>query len=131
MHKPGLSMVYITRHAYRPFNPPTDVMELADKIVVLVEVAGIRTEELKITLTSQQLVITGLRERPQHAAPAYHQVEIYFGEFRVDVALPWPVDSEAVSANYDDGFLKVELPRKTATHIPIVDINNAEQQDQA
>jgi len=122
-------MVYITRHTYRPFNPPTDVMELADKIVVLVEIAGIRTEELKITLMNQQLVISGVRERPQHTTPAYHQVEIFFGEFRVDVALPWPVDSEAVSANYDDGFLKVELPRKAATHIPIVDLNNAEQQD--
>jgi HSP20 family protein len=122
-------MVYITRHTYRPFNPPTDVMELADKIVVLVEIAGIRTEELKITLMNQQLVVTGVRERPQYTTPAYHQVEIFFGEFRVDVALPWPVDSESVSANYDDGFLKVELPRKTATHIPIVDMTNTEQQD--
>ncbi|MBZ0290483.1 MAG: Hsp20/alpha crystallin family protein [Anaerolineae bacterium] len=122
-------MVYLTRHAYRPFNPPTDVIELADKIVVLVEIAGIRTEELKITLSNQQLVITGLRERPQHTAPAYHQVEIFFGEFRVDVALPWPVDSESVSASYDDGFLKVELPRKAVTHIPIVDMNTTEQQE--
>lgn len=122
-------MVYITRHAYRPFNPPTDVIELADKILVLVEIAGIRSEELKITLNNQHLVITGVRERPQHAASAYHQVEIFFGEFRVDVVLPWPVDSDAVVANYDDGFLKVELPRKPVRQIPVVDLNTTEQQD--
>lgn len=129
MNKPGLSRVYITRHTYRPFNPPTDVIELADRLVVLVEIAGIRSEELKITLMNQHLVITGVRERPQHAASAYHQVEIFFGEFRVDVVLPWPVDSDAVAASYDDGFLKVELPRKATRQIPIVDKNTTDQQD--
>lgn len=120
-------MVYISKHAYKPFTPPTDVIELADKLIVLVEIAGIRAHELKITLLNEHLVITGFRERPQHTSPAYHQVEIIFGEFRVEVALPWPVESDAVTANYDEGFLKVELPRKAARHIPIVDLTNAEQ----
>lgn len=128
MNKPGLTM-YITRHAYRPFCPPTDVIELADKIVVLVEIAGIRSDDLKITLAQQQLIIAGFRDRPQHTASAFHQVEIFFGEFRVDVHLPWPVDSESVTASYDDGFLKVELPRRAARQIPIADLNNTEQQD--
>ncbi len=130
MNKPGLTM-YITSHAYRSFNPPTDVIELADRLLVLVEIAGIRTDDLKITLTHEQLVITGFRDRPQHSASAFHQVEIFFGEFRVDIHLPWPVDAEAVTASYDDGFLKVELPRRPARQIPIVDLNDAEQQDQS
>jgi len=128
MNKPGMTM-YITRHAYRPFSPPTDVIELADKLLVVVEIAGLRAEDLKITLAHEQLIIAGFRDRPQHTASAFHQVEIFFGEFRVDVHLPWPVDSESVTATYDDGFLKVELPRRAAVQIPIVDLNNADQQD--
>lgn len=122
-------MVYITKHAYRPFNPPTDVIEAGDKIIVLVEIAGIRSEDLKLTLTNQHLVITGVRDRPQQTASAYHQVEIFFGDFRVDVVLPWPVDSDTVTASYDDGFLKVELPRQAVRQIPIADINTTEKQD--
>lgn len=122
-------MVYISRRAYRPFTPPTDVIELADKIVILVEIAGIRAEDLKITLLNQNLLITGFRERPRHSGPAYHQVEIVYGEFRIEVVLPWPVDSDSVSANYQDGFLTVELPRKAARQIPIAELKTAEKQD--
>jgi HSP20 family protein len=129
MTKPGQTMVYISKHAYRPFTPPTDVIELADKVLILVEVAGIRPDDLKITLQHQTVVIAGFRERPQHTGSAYHQVEIFFGEFRVEVALPWPVESEAVTASYEEGFLKVELPRKATRQIPIVDLSNTEEQD--
>ena len=114
------------QHNTHPFAPPTDVIELADKLVILVEIAGMRTNELNITLMDRQVVISGTRERPQFHNPAYQQVEIGFGEFRIDVNLPWAVERDAVSASYEAGFLQVELPRKTGRQIPIVDVSNVE-----
>ncbi len=116
------------RRANRQFAPPTDIIELEDKLVVVVEIAGMRTADFDITLHNRTLTITGVRERIVMDNPAYHQVEIHFGEFRIDLPLPWPVQPEGVSASYQHGFLYVELPRQPAEHIPIVEMN-AEEQD--
>lgn len=111
------------RHANRSFNPPTDVIELPDRIIVMVEVAGMRAHDLDITLLERHLVISGKRERPQHVNPAYHQVEIGYGEFRIEFDLPWALEREAVNATYEAGFLQVELPRKSPQTIRIVEVN--------
>lgn len=108
------------RGTTRPFTPPTDVIELADKLIVLVEIAGMRASDFNITLLDHHLLITGTREFPQHTNAAFHQVEIGFGEFRVEVALPWIVEREQVTATYETGFLQVELPRKPARQINVI-----------
>lgn len=115
------------RSATRSFTPPTDVIELDDKIMVVVEIAGMRPNALSITLLQRHLIISGVRERPQHMGAAYHQVEIGFGEFRVEIALPGPVDRESVSASYENGFLQIELPRQPVRQIRVVELNTAEQ----
>lgn len=110
----------------RPFTPPTDVIELPDKVLVLVEIAGMQTENLNITLNSRRLSISGTRAKPQHLNAAYHQVEIGFGDFRVELDLPWTVEREAVSASYESGFLEVELPRKAALNIRVTELSSDE-----
>jgi HSP20 family protein len=107
--------------ATRTFSPPTDVIELADKILVVVEVAGIQTHALEITLLDRQMVIQGTRTQPEHPNPAYHQVEIGYGVFRTEVGLPWAIERERVSASYEAGFLTIELPRKAARTILVQD----------
>jgi HSP20 family protein len=116
----------LVRHSNRTFSPPTDVIELADKLLVVIEIAGVRSSDLDITLLERHLVIRGLRKRSQHPNPAYHQVEIAYGEFRIEVMLPWTVNRDSVSATYESGFLQIELPRKPARNIRIVDNNEAE-----
>lgn len=109
--------VWLTR---RRFVPPTDVIELADKIIVLVEIAGMRANDFNVALNANQLVITGTREHPPFQNAAYHQVEINYGEFRVEVTFPWAVQQEGVTASYRDGFLQVELPRVPESRIHVV-----------
>jgi len=116
----------LVRHSNRSFSPPTDVIELADKLLVIIELAGIRSSDLDITLLERHLVISGRRERPKHPNPAYHQVEIAHGEFRIEVMLPWAVNRETVSATYEAGFLQIELPHKPVRTIRIVDTHEAE-----
>jgi HSP20 family protein len=123
-------MVLVTQYVHRPFAPPTDVIELSDRLLVLVEIAGMRSDDLKIALLNRHLVISGFRERPQLSGSAYHQVEIIFGEFRVEIALPWPVERDAVQAAYNNGFLQVELPRELPRQIPVTGLNRSEEQDE-
>ena len=107
----------------RQFVPPTDVIEFEDHILVVVEIAALRPADLSITLLENQLVITGTRERPPLQNAAYHQVEIGYGEFRVEIALPWSLQRDQVSATYRDGLLKVELPRQPQSQISVTDVN--------
>ena len=115
------------RSSGRKFAPPTDIIELSDKIVVLVEIAGMRVEDFNLALFNRNLVITGVRERPNFTKPAYHQVEIGVGHFRLEIQLPIPVDTNSVSARYYDGFLQIDLPRRAEKQIRIT---NVEQQDE-
>lgn len=112
----------------RQFTPPTDMIEQVDKLLVIVEIAGMRAGDFNIILYNRQLTITGIRQRPDTAVAAYHRVEIGFGKFRIDLNLPWSVDREAVSTSYEHGFLTIEIPRKPAEHIRVVDRSAQEQE---
>jgi len=106
-----------------PFTPPTDVLEFPDKLLVFIEIAGMRPSDFTITLLNNQLVVAGVRERPSYQGAAYHQVEIGYGDFRVEVTLPWPVEQDKVEAVYRDGFLQIELPRRPEKAIRIINVN--------
>jgi HSP20 family protein len=113
----------------RPFVPPFDVTELADRIVILIEVAGMNAEDFNITLTNDRLTVSGVRHRPNQDSGAYHRVEIGFGEFRVNVPLLWSVQTHSVSATYREGFLRVDLPRTQNKRIPVVTAVESTEQD--
>jgi len=118
----------MVRRASRRFTPPTDVIEFPDRLVVLIEIAGMQTEDFQITLLNRNLIVSGFRNRPPFDNPAYHQVEIGFGEFRVEIGLPWPVQQDEVGATYGEGFLQIDLPRLATEQIQITTANNEEQE---
>ena len=118
-------------HNKRQFVPPSDIIELADRMIVQVEIAGMKPTDLSISLHNRHLIISGHRDRQPLGHAAYHQVEIGYGEFRVEVTLPWPVSRDDVSASYRDGFLQVDLPRSPETQIRIVDVNAADAEPES
>lgn len=109
------------------WHPPTDVYELDDRLIVTVEIAGMREGDFSVTLQAQQLIISGIRQRVNSADCAYHQLEIRFGEFRTEVNLPWPVQRDDVSATYRDGFLRVEMPHAGKRQVEIVNVDIEEE----
>ncbi len=111
----------------RQFTPPTDVIEMSEKILVMVEIAGMRAGDFNIVLQNRQLTITGTRQRPGTEVAAYHQVEIGFGEFRIDLMLPWAASRDGVSATYEHGFLTIELPRKPVERVRVIDLDSQQQ----
>jgi len=107
------------------WQPPTDVYEDDAGLVVQVEIAGMRSEDFSISLAGQTLVVAGVRT-DSASKQMYHQMEIRFGEFRAEVYLPWSVEPEDVEASYEDGFLKVCLPRPMAQCVPVVEVGREE-----
>ncbi|NOG63674.1 MAG: Hsp20/alpha crystallin family protein [Chloroflexi bacterium] len=113
------------------WRPPTDVYEADDRLIVCVEIAGMRDGEFHITIDERLLVISGVRIRDyEHPQPSLHQLEIRHGEFRVELMLPWAVDRSRIEANYRDGFLQVELPRRQDRQIHIINVRIDENDEE-
>jgi HSP20 family protein len=115
--KPSRWRIATRSHAWRP---PTDVFEREADLVVRVEIAGMKDEDFSISLTGRNLVIRGLRPDVSERR-AYHQMEIFFGDFVCEVELPCDVIADQVHAEYQRGFLRVVLPKKKAQKIQVED----------
>jgi HSP20 family protein len=102
------------------WRPPTDVFETENTIVVRVEVAGMREEDFSIELTGRSLLVRGSRQDvPERRA--FHQMEIHFGEFAIELELPNYIEADQVQAVYSDGFLRVHLPKARPRQISIAE----------
>lgn len=108
------------------WQPATDAYEAEDRFIVVIEMAGMQAGNFTVTLANRQLIIEGRRTPPiDERVTAYHQLEVRYGDFRTAINLPWVVDRESISATYEDGFLKVVLPRqKQENEITVVNISS-------
>ena len=95
--------------------PPTDVYETADAVVILVEMAGIRNEEVEVEVQDDRLIVRGHRvDRRSARQRRYIQMEICHGSFERILPLPAQVNAEQAEVSYDDGFLEIILPKVSA-----------------
>ncbi|MBW3563236.1 MAG: Hsp20/alpha crystallin family protein [Acidobacteria bacterium] len=93
--------------------PAVDIMEENDTIVVRAELPGIRKEDINISFENGVLTLEGTREFEDETKERnYHRVERSYGRFVRSFTLPRSVDSERISASYEDGVLEVALPKK-------------------
>jgi HSP20 family protein len=102
------------------WQPPTDVYETEETIVVQIEIAGMRDAEFVISLEQRTLAIGGVRPA-RISRGACHQLEIPSGEFVSMIELPAAVDYDRVEAEYLDGFLVVTLPKAKPRQVHISD----------
>lgn len=95
------------------WRPPVDIHETAAHVLVKIELAGVREENLDITLYDNALVVTGRREddseHDEHIC--YHEAQVHYGPFRAEILLPTAVRSDAVTTSYEHGFLRIRLPK--------------------
>ncbi len=119
--KPNMELALGSRR--QAFRPPCDVFETDEHIVVRVEIAGMREEDFRISLDGLVLRIEGSRGDATEKL-AYQRMEINYGEFRLAVRLPHPVNQSEVEASYDRGFLSVYIPRQPQRRrIPIAEVS--------
>lgn len=91
---------------------PVDVHQTANDIIIRAFVAGVRPDELNISISRDMVEIDGSRlERDQVSASDYFTRELFWGSFSRTIMLPQEVDVEASSATAKDGLLTIILPR--------------------
>ena len=92
--------------------PTVDLYEDRDKLVVKVEVPGMKKEDIDISLHDGVLAIAGERKSEEKYARAEtHRSERFVGRFSRALSLPVAVQADKTSANYQDGILTITLPK--------------------
>lgn len=94
------------------WQPPVDIEENANGYLVRTELPGMKLEDIKITLTDDQLVIRGEKRRELEQKDAnYHRAERVYGQFERVFSLAHPIRQDAIEATYKDGVLEVSVPK--------------------
>lgn len=92
--------------------PPLDVTEDENQITVELELAGMNKDDFDIALENDALTISGeRRQTTEKNEGESFRSERFFGQFRRSISLPSAVDLKGVSATYQDGVLRVVLPK--------------------
>ena len=108
--------------------PNTDVYTTDGGLVIKVELAGMRSEHLEITVAGNQLRISGARSDGCRAGKCnFLMMSINYGPFETVLELPAGFDLGLARAAYVNGFLRIDVPMASrssySTKVPIADGN--------
>ncbi|HKW90368.1 MAG TPA: Hsp20/alpha crystallin family protein [Methylomirabilota bacterium] len=105
------------------WTPQMDISETKDSLVAKVEVPGMDSKDIQISLQDNLLTIKGeKRHEREEKDEHYHRVERAYGSFTRSVRLPVAVDASKVTATFKNGLLTVTLPKTPSargTTIPV------------
>jgi HSP20 family protein len=108
--------------------PPVDVAEDNEKIHVKVEVPGMDEKDLKVNYEDGLLTISGERQFDRQDDRNYHRIERAYGSFVRSFSLPRTVDAGQIVANYRNGVLEIEIPKKEEAKPKQIQINVGSKQ---
>ena len=94
------------------WNPAVSVAEYDSESVVVAELPGVRKEDVKVSVHDGILSISG--ERKSAEAPeksSWVRNEIRTGQFARSIRLSHDVNTNAISAELNNGLLKITLPK--------------------
>ncbi len=93
------------------WTPNTDVYLTDAGLVIKVELAGMRREDLELTVEGNRLRICGLRrDACREGRCKFVLMEINYGPFESVIDLPPGYDPSSAKAAYQNGFLRVDVP---------------------
>ena len=95
--------------------PYVNIAEMSDMLHIVAEVPGVPKADIKIQLEDNVLTISGERKMPEKKEDAvFVRQEITYGQFERSFKLPFEVDASNVNAEYQDGILRIQLPKAEA-----------------
>ncbi len=89
-----------------------DLYQTPDEIILESPIAGVKPEDLDISITNESVTITGRREKERKVKEEdYFYQETYWGKFSRSIILPQEVDAEKSEALVKNGVLTIRLPK--------------------
>jgi len=102
----------------RTYAPAMDISENESSFIAVLELPGVKKEDVKITFEQDILTIEGQRkpyEIPQDAKVLLNEVSA--SEFNRSIRIPVGIDAGSISAELESGILKVVLPKSQEARV--------------
>lgn len=94
------------------WRPPTEVYETATTLEIVAELAGMEREQIEVVIGGDVISLRGVRPDPAVCERrSYHEARISYGHFATEILMPFPVEVNDATATYENGFLRVSLPK--------------------
>ena len=91
--------------------PPINVFQQKDDFVAIIELPGVKKEDLQIEAKESTIRISGKKAVAYHEGASVHRRERVWGEFDRTLSLPIEIDPDRIRAEYRDGLLAIAIPR--------------------
>jgi len=91
------------------FSPALDLEEKDNNYIVTVDLPGMKKSDIKVDLNDNILTISGERTRETKGEGKY--TERMYGKFQRTFALPTQVNADKIDARFEDGVLRITLPK--------------------
>lgn len=101
---------------------PADLFETDDKLTLELAVPGLRAEDIDISVEDRQLTVSGRTELSEGEERRYWLQGIPRGEFSRSLRLPRSVDVENISANVQDGILRLTMPKAAEAQVRKIEV---------
>jgi len=96
----------------RTWKPPVNIYETAEEVTIVAELAGVRDEDIHLEVGRRTVKLAGKRtERYRIKNSRYRLAEITYGHFERTLSLAVPIDTDGVTATYNDGMLEIHIPK--------------------
>jgi len=98
----------MTREELAEFSPSIDLEENDEMYLITADLPGIKSDDIKIDVVGNKIKISGERRREVKGEGLYERSQ---GHFSRSLTLPENIDVKKVEANFEDGVLRVVLPK--------------------
>jgi HSP20 family protein len=102
------------------WTPDTDIYEVDKGLLFIMDIAGLKKDDIQVILEGQVLTISGSRKEPALCKKYIHQLEIDFGQFERTFKIPQGIIADKIEVRYEDGFLSIWLPKQQDSEFTII-----------
>ena len=100
------------------WSPAVDMYETTDSWIVFMELPGLVSDEIELTIGDYSIVIKGFKPPPLTGCVAAH-LEIWTGHFVRELKTPDRIERKSVTASMKNGLLRVVLPKLTPERVVV------------
>ncbi len=91
--------------------PAVNIQDTADAYLLEMAIPGMQKSDFKIDLDNHELTISCEKERAQENEDTFTRKEFGYASFTRRFVLPDTIEESKISAEYQDGILKLRLPK--------------------
>ena len=102
-----------------------DMFQMPNEIIIQAVVAGVKPDELDVSITQDMVTIRGSRQKQREISTEDHYYqELYWGSFSRSILLPQEVDAETSEATLKNGLLTIRLPKLDKDRVQKLRVKN-------